>query len=168
MRLQFHPPAESRYATIKLECLAISYTLKKSDYFIRGQPNVTVTVTVTDHRLLLGIFAKSLQAIDNPSLMCLRERMGPYSFALQWIEGKSHVLADALSRAPFFKPDENTDNPIVLTCMCSALTKQTVWGTTDPFHRKAVNHIKHNKLPTQELSLYKGIRDYLGVTNPHL
>ena len=64
--------AVSRYSTIKLECLGISYTLRKTDYYLRGQNNETV---LTDHKPLVGIFNKPLQGVENPRLLRLREKL---------------------------------------------------------------------------------------------
>ena len=32
--------------------------------------------------------------------------MAPYTFDLEWVQGKTHHIADALSRSPVAKPDE--------------------------------------------------------------
>jgi hypothetical protein len=55
---------------------------------------------LTDHRPLLGIFNKCLSEISNPRLLRFREKLANFSFQLQWIPGKLHAIADALSRAP--------------------------------------------------------------------
>ena len=36
----------------------------------------------------------------------MREKLTEYSFEVKWVEGKSHYIADALSRAPVFEPQE--------------------------------------------------------------
>ena len=64
---------------------------------MKGCPKFTV---VTDHRPLLGTFRKPLAEIENPRLQRIREKTAGYNFNLEWIEGKSHLIADALSRYP--------------------------------------------------------------------
>ena len=57
---------------------------------------------VTDHKPLKGVFAKELAEIENSQLRRYRERLTGYNFDLSWCEGKTNVIADALSRAPVF------------------------------------------------------------------
>lgn len=97
---------QSRYATIELECLAIQWAIKKSSFYLKGHPGFTV---VTDHRPLVGIFNKSLTELDNPRLYRLRSELTTYSFEVTWVAGKTHLIADALSRAPVFPPSEERD-----------------------------------------------------------
>ena len=63
---------------------------------------------VTDHKPLIGIFQKGLQDISNRRLQRLRERVVDYSAKVKWVEGRSHLIADALSRSllPIEKGDE--------------------------------------------------------------
>ena len=63
----------------------------------------------TDHKPLEGIFTKDLYDILNPRLQCLREKLVEYNFTVKWVSGKSHHIADAMSRAPLFSPEETED-----------------------------------------------------------
>ena len=54
---------------------------------------------ITDHRPLIGIFAKSLPQIDNTRFARLREKIIDYSFDVKWVAGKDNIIADALSRS---------------------------------------------------------------------
>ena len=52
----------------------------------------------------------------------MREKLTVYSFTVQWVEGKTHYIADALSRYPVFNPDQSIDapepeQPEIVTCM---------------------------------------------------
>ena len=38
--------------------------------------------------------------------MTMREKLSGYCFDVKWIAGKNHQIADALSRAPLFEPEE--------------------------------------------------------------
>ena len=95
---------EKQYATIELECLAVQWAVKHCRYYLFGKENFIV---VTDHRPLLGIFKKPLNKVPNERLRRLREKLSQYSFVMEWREGKTHYIADALSRAPVFKADES-------------------------------------------------------------
>ena len=94
--------AERNYSTIELECLAIQWALHKCDFFLRGLEGFSV---VTDHRPLVGVFNKSLTAVDNPRLVRIREKTLPYSFEVEWLAGKQNIVADALSRNPVVDPE---------------------------------------------------------------
>ena len=111
-------PTESRYATIELECLGIQYALQHCRHYLLGLPRFKV---VTDHRPLLGIFKKSLDNVDNARLRRLREKMAPYTFDLEWVQGKTHHIADALSRSPVFSAPEEEPDPDTAN-YCSAVT----------------------------------------------
>ena len=64
----------------------------------------------TDHRPLVGIFDKALAALENARLMRMREKIVPYTFKITWVDGKTHHIADALSRYPVFGPAEDNFN----------------------------------------------------------
>ena len=99
-------PTQQRYATIELEALGIHWALEKCEYFLRGCEKFTV---VTDHRPLLGIWNNGLADITNPRLQKIRMKTLRFSFNLEWHQGKTHFIADALSRYPVFAPDAGDD-----------------------------------------------------------
>jgi hypothetical protein len=45
-----------------------------------------------------------LDAVENPNLQRLKERLSPYVFKTVWREGREHAIPDALSRAPVNDP----------------------------------------------------------------
>lgn len=96
-------PAETRYATIELELLAIAYAVMKCRHYCHG----TTVDVLTDHRPLVGIFSKELDSIENSRIMRLREKLLPFHLNVTWVAGKSHLIADALSRSPVDKPEED-------------------------------------------------------------
>ena len=95
--------AQGNYATRELECLAIQYALSKSEFYLRGLPNFQVW---TDHRPLVGIFNKPLHMLNNQRFIRIREKLLDFSFTVTWVPGKTHYIADALSRYPVFGPHE--------------------------------------------------------------
>jgi hypothetical protein len=101
-------PTQGRYATIELEMLAIAYAVRKCAFYLRGMDTFKI---VTDHRPLLGVFRKPLHEVDNPRLQRMRGQLdgSGYVFSVEWNAGKDHLIADALSRAPVFLPDEDSD-----------------------------------------------------------
>ena len=103
-------PAESRYATIELECLAVQWATHECRFYLTSAPQFSVA---TDHKPLLGIFAKPLTDVTNGRLLRFREKLAPYSFAIRWLPGKDNLVADALSRAPVFSPAESDREAVV-------------------------------------------------------
>ena len=101
--------AETRYAVCELEGLAILYAIKKCRHFLLGHHGFTV---VTDHKPLKGVFAKDLSQIENVRLRRYREKLTGYNFNLDWREGKTHFIADALSRAPIFGSDDMPEDEV--------------------------------------------------------
>ena len=94
--------AESRYAIIELELLAISWAILKCNLFLAGLPHFTV---VTDHHPLIPILnSHRLDEIENPRLQRLRTRIMAYNFTAQWVKGTLNGAPDALSRFPVTSP----------------------------------------------------------------
>ena len=77
--------------------------MEKCKFFLYGHPGFTL---ITDHRPLVGIFQKLLEAVHNVRLQRLRERFVDYVFRVEWRPGKDHLIAVALSRAPVFRRKE--------------------------------------------------------------
>jgi hypothetical protein len=98
--------AESRYATLELEALAIKWAIASCKHYLMGGPTFTV---VTDHKPLVPMFKKGLGDVENARVLRYREQLTQYSFDVQWVPGKTHEIADALSRAPIFDPPEEAD-----------------------------------------------------------
>ena len=82
----------------------------------------------------MGLFQKPLGDIDNRRLQRLREKLVGYNFEVKWVEGKSHLIADALSRYPVDKPADvemvstilNTvDNDVSLSLSSVGMTSST-------------------------------------------
>ena len=68
---RFTHPAESRYAAIEGEVLAVVYGLNSTSIFLLGCENLTVTV---DHKSLTKVFQdRALEDINNSNLCNLKE-----------------------------------------------------------------------------------------------
>jgi hypothetical protein len=96
-------PAEKSYAVVELEALAIKYAVKKCRYYLLGMQKFTVW---TNHRPLLRIWCKQIDKIGNARCQKWRENLSVYNFNVEWKEGKTHYVADSLSRAPYWDPPE--------------------------------------------------------------
>ena len=112
---------ETRYAVCELEGLSILYAITKCRHYLLGMDHFTV---VTDHKPLKGVFAKELPDIENARLRRYRERLTGYNFDISWREGKTNQIADALSRAPVFPPDETDTDDFVDVCRAIRTIKE--------------------------------------------
>ncbi len=100
---RFTSAAESRYAPIEGEALAVVEGLNKAKHFIIGCPNLIVAV---DHKPLLKIFGdRHLDDIPNPRLRNLKEKTLRYKFSVIHIPGPKNRASDALSRHPVSPAD---------------------------------------------------------------
>ena len=97
-------PIQQRYSTIELVCLAIIWAIQKCHFYLHDLPIFQV---YTDHRPLEGVIQKDIFDLASPRLQRLREKVAMFSFRVCWVPGKTHLIADALSRAPLFAPEEH-------------------------------------------------------------
>lgn len=80
MGSRFTHAAESRYAPIEGEALAVADALDKARHFVLGCKDLTIAV---DHRPLLKIFGdRSLDNINNTRLRNLKEKTLRYRFKM--------------------------------------------------------------------------------------
>ena len=87
--------AETRYAPIEGEAVAIVWSLEQTKYFTCGCNNLMV---ITDHKPLVKLFGdKMLDEISNPRLFSLRQRTLQWKFDIEYMPGKGNYFADATS-----------------------------------------------------------------------
>ena len=95
---RFTKPAESRYAPVEGEALAVAYGLNQCRLFVLGSPNLIVAV---DHKPLIHILNdRALESIENPRLLRLKEKTLAYEYEIVHVPGKTNVAPDAMSRYP--------------------------------------------------------------------
>ena len=88
-------PAETRYAQIEKELLAIVFACERFDSYIYGLAGIKVE---SDHKPLESIFLKPLHAAPQ-RLQRMLLRLQRYSLVIRYKKGKEMYLADTLSRA---------------------------------------------------------------------
>ncbi|MEL6606359.1 MAG: RNase H-like domain-containing protein, partial [Cyanobacteria bacterium J06614_10] len=99
---RFLTDTESRYATIELELLAVTWAMAKCHLYLSGLQHFTL---MTDHRPLIPILNHyTLDAIENPRLQRLKMKITSYIYTAVWRAGKKLCIPDALSRAPINHP----------------------------------------------------------------
>ena len=95
---RFLSGAETRYAAIEGEALAIAWGLEQTKYFTQGCQDLLI---VTDHKPLTKIFGdRTLDEIHNTRLFRLKQRTLPWHFRVEHLPGKTNHAADAASRYP--------------------------------------------------------------------
>ena len=105
--------AEKNYSTLELELTAIVWAVQKCSFFLKGINHFEV---LTDHRPLVGIFAKNLPQVDNARITRLREKVLDQPFSVKWMAGKENIIADALSRAP---GPSSKDSTAIRSCIAA-------------------------------------------------
>ncbi|RUS69743.1 hypothetical protein EGW08_022491 [Elysia chlorotica] len=99
---RFTTGAESRYAPIEGEALAVVDILDKARYFTLGCSDLIVAV---DHKTLLNTFGdRCLDDLPNPRLRNLKEKALRYRFKVVHIPGIHLAAADAMFVKPVSEP----------------------------------------------------------------
>ena len=99
---RFLSDAETRYAVIELEILAVCWAIMKCRVFLAGLQHFDVA---TDHNPLVPILnTRRLDEVENPRLQRLKSRLMAYNFTAQWTKGSNHCAPNALSRNPVMDP----------------------------------------------------------------
>jgi len=105
-RSRFLSSAETRYAMVELELLAIAWACEKARPFLEG---IQFEI-YTDHRPLIPILNDyALSEIENKRLQRLKMKLSCFTYKALWIDGKSNQEADALSRAPVDQPTKEDE-----------------------------------------------------------
>jgi hypothetical protein len=95
---RFLSSAESRYAPIEGEALAVAWSLEQTRFFTQGCADLLV---ITDHKPLVKIFGdRTLDEIANTRLFRLKQRALPWHFSIGHMPGRTNKAADATSRHP--------------------------------------------------------------------
>ena len=93
---RFTRGAETRYAPVEGEALAVAWSLEATRHYTLGNSKLLVA---TDHKPLLKILGdRKLEEIDNPRLLKLKEKTLRWQFDIIHVPGKTHIGPDTLSR----------------------------------------------------------------------
>ena len=99
----FTHPAESRYAPIEGETLAVVYALHQTRHYVLGCKDLIIA---TDHKPLLQILNdRSLTDITNRRLLNLKKKTLGYRFTVVHVPGRKNLGPDAASRHPAGVPE---------------------------------------------------------------
>jgi len=172
---RFLTEAESRYATIELELLAAVWAMSKCKFYLLGLQSFTL---ITDHRPLVPILnSYTLDAVENPRLQRLKEKISPYIFTAVWRAGKDLHIPDALSRAPVSHPtpEDYTLCADATASLCTVATVRAVTATkvdddkileelrdaarTDPEYVRLLNCVTSG-FPLDRYALHKSLLPY--------
>lgn len=98
--------AESRYAQIEKEALAMTWICERFSEFLVGLPRFEIE---TDHKPLLSIMKSKDLDLLTTRLQRFRMRMLRFTYDIQYVPGKDLTTADTLSRAPLTQNEANTE-----------------------------------------------------------
>ena len=104
--------------------------VQKCSLYLAG----TKFTVITDHQPLVGVMnGKNLDAITNMRIHRIMSKLIGYQFKVLWTPGKTHQIADALSRALVFKLEENED---IFTCSVLVAKEEASEEPIDPAHNQ--------------------------------
>ena len=159
--------AETRYAQIEREMLALVFGLEKFHHYAYGR-HVDI---ITDHKLLVSIVTKPLSSAPR-HLQGLILRVQCYDYSLQYMPGKSIPIPDALSRAPLRESDDAVLKTVSNVSLCAINTSRLSEIRDATEHDESLKTLRNtimtgspeNKASVpQSISTYYGYRDELSV-----
>ena len=174
---RFLTDAESRYAAVEGESLAVVYGLEKCKHFILGCTDLVIAV---DHKPLIGLFTqRGLDNIPNARLRNLKEKTFPYRFQMVHVSGIKNRVADCLSRTPSDPADQMyltddqediSDGHKMASAVSEHLTKSltltnvALHTTADPNMRSLISVIEEG-VPSSPSEMPVEIRGYFKFKN---
>ena len=116
---RFMKKAESRYAPIEGEALAVAWALEQTKFFTLGCDDLIVVV---DHKPLTKVLGdRTLDEIPNPRLFRIKQRTLPWIYQIYWMPGKCNSFSDAISRNPATDDSSNADEESTFVSLVNAL-----------------------------------------------
>ena len=122
---RFLTDTESRYSATEIELCAVKWAMKKCRLQLLGSPKPFKLVV--DHQALVTILDKqTLDAVQNPRLQGMKERLMRFNFTTVWNKSKTHAIPNALSRSPVSNPSaDDVDDHLA----CIHQVRASVHGT---------------------------------------
>ena len=98
----------------------------------------------------------------------MRKKLAAFNFTVTWVPGKTHLIADVLSRAPLFKPEEHPDLEVDTALSCLTMTKDpSIHIITDNInddYELCVSDLVNGTNNSKYLQCLSGLRDRLSVS----
>ena len=159
-------PAETRYAQIEKELLAIVFACDRFDAYVFGRDLVNVE---TDHKPLEPIFTKPLAATPQ-RLQRMLLRLQKYNLQVRYKKGKEMLLADTLSRAylpemnatEFSRELEGIDHRVWLPVTNDRWQQLKNAAADDPVQQKLRDVIRAG-WPENRAQISESVRSYFDV-----
>ena len=98
--------AETRYAQIEKEALALTWALEKFSEYVLGK----CVILETDHKPLVPILGRKSLDMLPPRVLRFRLRLMRFHYSIQHVPGKTLYTADTLSRAPIKEIPNSTSS----------------------------------------------------------
>ena len=105
--------------------------------------------------------------------MRMREKILPYTFKITWVAGKTHYIADALSKYPVFGPAEDNFNVVTaIKCLRSLTTEpeslKSIYAKQNAAYKLVKTELRNNadfsNLPNDHPARgYKNIQNRLSI-----
>ena len=160
-------PAESRYANIERELLAVVYGCERFHNYLFGRP---FTVE-SDHKPLASIHLKHLNT-SPARLRRMLMRLQPYDLKIVYHPGAEMYIADALSRLSGEDQDEIADLDVTISLQfTSSLLEEIRTATDEDDELRSLMEITYVGWPQSRsdvhrvLLLYWNFRDELSIDN---
>ena len=153
---RFLSGAETRYAAVEGEALAIAWGLEQTRYFTQGCQDLLV---VTDHKPLTKIFGdRTLDEISNTRLFRLKQRTLPWHFRVEHLPGTTNLAADAASRYPVMDAELSALSVADLSevIITAAISRETEEVTSISWSRLAEETRKDHILSTLMTAIQEG------------
>ena len=100
------------------------------------------------------MFQKDIFDLASPRLQRLREKVAMFSFQVCCVPGKTHLIADALSRAPLFELEDLPGLEINTAISCLSQTShpsiRVIYNTIDDDYRQLIKDVQNGS----SVSLY--------------
>ena len=115
------------------------------------------------------IFKKTIFDLPNPRLQRMREKLAAYNFNVTWVPGKTHLIADALSQAPLFKPGDHPDLEVDTAISCLTMTKDPsiniITDNLNDDYQLRVPDLIDGTSNSKYLQCLSGLKDRLSVSD---
>ncbi|MEL6359074.1 MAG: DDE-type integrase/transposase/recombinase, partial [Bacteroidota bacterium] len=116
---------------------------------------------------LVGVFNKAIYDLPNPRLQRLREKLAAYTFTVEWVPGKTHLIADALSRAPVFQPSDDDELPIDTAISCLSSTQSSLLASLtskkDADYKLLLLDVQDGSQNSNYIKQLQGVKERLSV-----